>query len=848
MLTFLSTTYLENYTFCMVLTRDVTPALMNRLSQSRSVPLAEGICRTISDMNAEHVMVTQETLMEQLVKNYPGIAVPSHNILYNILGTLIKERKIYHTGEGYFIVTPNTYFTTNDATVDNRKILLEDGCCCSSPSITYLVNIKPCADLVKESIPTASRYGSCHCFPDQNILCEQRHRQVMSQESNGEGKRGCSELKPSTRTQGISASAENHSWDTIKSLTSVKAKLKSKMFGLGLFWRSGSTKEKHKKKYSTFSAQFPPQEWPVRDEDDLNKIPRHIEHEIIKRINPTLTVDNLIKHTILMQRFEEQKKCNSKEKTYISNGTSAEVPTVRKNHLSKDCVQKAPSKAAKHTRKNKSKKEKQISRSSRKSHIQKLTSQNVKLEENFSLPVQNQEPPDAAVESHAIYKKQIKNPFQGLPWRPRSFHARGYQGAVSSQLKCQMQKRGRALQRLQSLASSRHSGCETERLDAEREADKVKQNNLLHANRSGLQLKKDSLSENGSYPQGSNLQIDNRSKYFLESNISEENVYKRTVKKKSPCSYIEDNDACKEDAKFPFYLKDDHCRCKADTVCELLDRTASEFQNVHLSNYTASVNLAPKNGGKYRPKTDKKNELLFNYDCASHPGSMELESEGFTDNFHLLYPKGHGGDPCNSSHLDENSECLPPGHAYSDTQGWSTAVSLKACEVSTRPAQHHTTVNKCDSGEHKYKGSARLAESTEGSKEHPKPECTEESWLCSQVLLKGHRKDEETGLTECGKGSAVADFCHAAEADSDAGTLQNFTQEVGEGVANCALGSQSKEVRNPVRKKEPFLKNTCPVIPEQKLSEGTENHSITGDSGIDSPRWTEKKMKLPAKF
>ncbi|NXO36842.1 STOX1 protein, partial [Locustella ochotensis] len=822
---------------------DVTPALMNGLSQSRSVPLAEGICRTISDMNADHVMVTQKTLLEQLVKNYPGIAVASHNILYNILGTLIKERKIYHTGEGYFIVTPNTYFITNEAREDSRRILLEDSCCCSSPSITYLVNVQPCADLVKESIPTASRYRSCHCFPDQNMLCEQRHQQVMSHESNGEGKRGCSELKPSVRTQGISASAENHSWDTIKSLTSVKAKLKSKMFGLGFFRKSGSTKEKHKKEYSTFSAQFPPQEWPVRDEDDLDNIPRHIEHEIIKRINPTLTVDNLIKHTILMQEFEEQKKCTSKEKKYISKGTSAEMPTVRQNQLSKDCVQKAPSKTAKHTRKTKSKKEKQISRSSRKSHIGKLTPQNVKSEENFSLPIKDQEPPDAAAEPHVIYKKQIKNPFQGLPWRPRSFHARGCQSAVNSQLKGRAQKRGRAFQRPQPLASSGHLGYKSERLDAESEADKAEQNNRLQANRSGLslilQLKKDSLRENGGYPQGSNLQIDNRSKYFPESNISEENVCKRTVKKNSPCSYIEDNGVCQEDAKFPFCLKDEHCRCKADTVGELLDRTASEFQNVHLSNYVASVNLAPKTSVKYRPKTDNKNELIFNYDCASHPGSTGLESEGFTDNFYPLYRKGHDGDTCNSSHLDEDSECLRPGHAFPDTGDRSTAVSLKACKVSTHPARHDTTVNKRGSGEHGYQRSASLAESPEGSKEHPKPDCTEESWLCSQVLLEGHRKDEETGPTECGKGSAVAGFCQAAEAaeaDSDVGTLQNFTQEVGEGVARCALGSRIQEVGNPPGKKEPLLKNTCSVMPGQKHSEGTENHSITGDSGIDSPR------------
>ncbi|XP_074965930.1 storkhead-box protein 1 [Phalacrocorax aristotelis] len=836
---------------------DVTPVLMNPLSQSHSISPAEGICCTISDVNADHVMVTQETLMEQLVKNYPGIAVPSHNILYNIFGTLKKERKIYHMGEGYFIVMPNPYFITKDATEDNRRVLLEGSCCCSSPSTTYLVNIERCADSVKENIPTVSCYRSCHGFLDQNMLCEQRHRQLMNHEPNGGGKKGCSEVKPSIQTQGMSTSAENHSWDTIKSLTSAKEKLKSKRFGLGLFWRSASKKEKRKKEYSTFSAQFPPKEWPVRDEDDLDNIPRDIEHEIIKRINPTLTVDNLIKHTILMQNFEEQKK-------NISKGTLAEASIVRQNHLSKDFIQKTQSKTAKHTRKTKSKKERQISRSNRKSFIHELTSQNEKLEENPSPPIRKQQPSDVAVESQVIYKKQIKNPFQGMSWRC-NFYAKGYKGTISSQLKSRARKQEGALQRPRSLDSSKTFVYETEQLATAMQADKTKQNKLLHANRSSLQLKKDSLSANFSYSQGSTLQMDNKSKYFLESNISEENTYRRRLKKypggikTSPHSYTEDNGACKEDAKFS-YLKDEYCRCKADTVCQLLDQRANEFQNVHLSNYTANVNLAKKKGVKYRQKTDKTTELIFNYDCTSHPRSMNLESEGFTDNCCLLYQKAHDGDTCNSLHLDDNFEgnepChLPLGRAFSDTRDWSQAVqklgeamSLKNCKVNTYPAQYNTTVNKHDPGEHGYKESASFAESINGSKEHPKTDFTDESCLCSQVLLTGHRKEEENGLTECAKASAIVDFCHTNQADSDADTLQNFTYEMGRVVACCALGSQTKDMRNPLGKKDLFFKNVCAVVPGQKHSEGTENHSITGDSGIDSPRWTEKKLKLPAKF
>ncbi|POI24474.1 hypothetical protein CIB84_011776 [Bambusicola thoracicus] len=821
-------TYRKIQTFCFLLfcsfwsTGGPFPAPMNPCSLPQSIPLAERICRTVSDMNADQMMVTQKTLAEQLVKRYPGIAVPSQKILYNILGTLIKERKIYHTGEGYFIVTPNTYFVTNDAAEYNKRVRQKDS------EGAYQANWGSCADPVKENIATVSR-----CLPDQNMLCAQRLGQLTNQEPKGGGKQGCSEGKPLIQTQVICSSAENRSWDTMKSLTSVKEKLKCRRFGLGLFWRSTSKKEKHKE-YSTFSAQFPPREWPVRDEDDLDNIPRDVEHEIIRCINPTLTVDNLIKHTRLMQTLEERKK-------YTTKSTSAEVSTLRQKYLSKECAQNTQIRTAKHRRKTKSNKEKQISRNIGKSHVPEATSQSEKkLEENVSLLVTNQQPPDAAVESQVIYKKQIKNPFQGLSWR-HNFYAKAYKGGINSQWKSGRRKQERDLQRFtKSLDSPRAFEYEAEQPLAEMQADNTKQNKFP------FQLKKNSLSDTVSYPHSSTLRIDDKHKYFLESDVSED-TYRGTVKRnpgdiqKSPDYYTEDKSVHKEKAKHLLHPKGGCCSYKADTVCELLDQAANEFQNVHLSNYTTSVTREKEFGVIYRQKTDKKNDLVFKYDCANCPGSTKPESDRVTNKCHLQNQKAHDCDKCSLLHLDDNFECSEPHQllscrAFSGTRDWSKALqklgtALKISKVNIYPNHCNITVDRQDSGGYAYKGSADVAESICGSEKHHKPDLTEESCLCSQVLPVVTRQEEQTSFIEHVKDSVI-DFCDTNEADA----LQNRTCEMAEVVACHALGPQAKETRIPPGKIGLVLKNEYTVISGENHTEGAENHSITGDSGIDSPR------------
>ncbi|XP_028815395.1 storkhead-box protein 2 isoform X2 [Denticeps clupeoides] len=299
---------------------DVSPISMSPISQSQFIPLGDVLCLAISAMNSARKTVTQETLIEHLASCFPGVPTPSPEILRHTLNILVRERKIYPTPEGYFIVTPQTYFITPSLVRSSSKWYHLDERIpdriqqqCTSPvSGTMTPSTSGC---VRERSHHKNHYD-----PYGNSYGEDLpsyHASTLQRKSTKEHREPYippSQPQASSTEKSKSTISFPFKTDTLGSKNKegggCGSEKQSKKFGLKLF-RLSFKKDKTKH-LATFSAQFPPEEWPLRDEETPSTVPRDVEMEIIRRINPDLTVENLARHTAVMKRLEEEKAQRSK--------------------------------------------------------------------------------------------------------------------------------------------------------------------------------------------------------------------------------------------------------------------------------------------------------------------------------------------------------------------------------------------------------------------------------------------------------------------------------------------------------------------------------------------------------
>lgn len=87
---------------------DIEDCLVAPVAQGQFTPLPEALCWAILELTSQRQAATLDTLRSALKNAFPAMQRPSRDLVYDALAKLMQERKIYHTAQGYFVVTPET--------------------------------------------------------------------------------------------------------------------------------------------------------------------------------------------------------------------------------------------------------------------------------------------------------------------------------------------------------------------------------------------------------------------------------------------------------------------------------------------------------------------------------------------------------------------------------------------------------------------------------------------------------------------------------------------------------------------------------------------------------------------
>ncbi|XP_061180935.1 uncharacterized protein LOC133189577 [Saccostrea echinata] len=315
---------------------DVDGINMEVIPQTQFVPLSEILCMVILELNNKQVVATLDTIQERLNQCYKGMQIPSPPLIYDTLGTLIRERKIFHTGSGYFVVTSDTYRMPEDPTKTiplswlhynpNYIPVLNS----SAKGLTRTISCQ--VTLANEPRKKQSEKSS---DPDDKIV-EMRHnleretlerqnqpladkprlgRSLSARRQREKGPVKNDDLRDFKRSLSVRRQDEKekkHTQEERKSAEDIaitknsskknkdkgeKKSLLAKLFGRKKK-KTDTPKEQPKKvEYATFSDQFPPPEWgwyqdQVEKQQRIHKwmqqVPHHphVHHQHYDRVHP----------------------------------------------------------------------------------------------------------------------------------------------------------------------------------------------------------------------------------------------------------------------------------------------------------------------------------------------------------------------------------------------------------------------------------------------------------------------------------------------------------------------------------------------------------------------------------
>ncbi|XP_074027214.1 stork-head domain-containing protein knockout [Leptinotarsa decemlineata] len=254
---------------------DVEHCATAPVTQTQWTPLPEAVCSVILRLSSQGRPAGIETIRESLILAFPHVSPPSEQAMYDTLVQLMKERKLYNTSSGYFIVTPERRRSRSQSRNRKKDEINMD----YVPNKSMLMSTEEAMAMVHGDMATVRDGNITHQCIQTNladVICggnasdkilypRTKRRSASFPAPRSPDRRGSFRLWSSSRRLRRSASTRTiakHYVDTSSSTeypnsgdstpTPKKESLLSRLF------RRSKRSQCH---IGTFSAQFPPTEW-----------------------------------------------------------------------------------------------------------------------------------------------------------------------------------------------------------------------------------------------------------------------------------------------------------------------------------------------------------------------------------------------------------------------------------------------------------------------------------------------------------------------------------------------------------------------------------------------------------
>uniref|UniRef100_T1IUP5 Winged helix Storkhead-box1 domain-containing protein n=1 Tax=Strigamia maritima TaxID=126957 RepID=T1IUP5_STRMM len=247
------------------------------ISQTQFTPLPEALCLVVSELNHLEDTASLQMICAQLHERFNDMIIPNEDIIYSTLGKLIKERKIYHTGDGYFVVTPKTYRLTTLSSLPERQFLMSNEEALVKLHGKHLNSPKPTTPSLRsrsiqanmgemstpngrnDKSPTKSSNSLTRMERFGSMRLSRKEKCKSEDENTFLRRRASLRFSPERSTSLI----KDINLKTSPAHQHADKGEKVSVFQR-LFRRSSSNRRKERKspvELATFSAQFPPPEW-----------------------------------------------------------------------------------------------------------------------------------------------------------------------------------------------------------------------------------------------------------------------------------------------------------------------------------------------------------------------------------------------------------------------------------------------------------------------------------------------------------------------------------------------------------------------------------------------------------